>query len=770
MFTLEIIPWKINEIFQLSSINSDLNSILHQKGLIFKNIFILENINWNVYLKQFIESNKETWINFIKWFYDKLFNWDISYSRNSQQWKMDYNNYKKLNISLEKPFYFQLKKPWVEELSSWNYTYSSRVIKEIIEEFKDYLEENEKVIFEFEYWYTNYSKIMKNIFYWLKMFFQNQTENEELFSSFTDKLEFVKFNFSIYNNSKNHEKLKEVVRKNLWVYGNKFNRYVINKTSFFRNLYQKIQIDTLVSQSLNIPIQNNISKNNKTRIIPFARNIIENNMIKTKEKNDWVIIWKINKDNIKENKKLLCVNKNDLKNSHGLLVWGTGSWKSHSSVTMNCGEIFKSVENKKTNDYWSKFILVDPNSSLLLNINKVLKEYKKPNLNNLEIVNYSKTKNENITNSKTLVFNPLLIKDLYNYTDNNDKFIDILNLHTETILESIKWTFDNSSFWANNQDILIIMLEFLILLNNEKYSKYKDFSKIDNSNFNKNQIEEYEESLILFSIWDIVDILSWMLLNNKLLSPFDDLISNIITKWWFVWKKWEYILEKIEYFLTLSKKDVALFNSTINKLKIYKDSLRKTFGSWNIWNITLDLKDLFLKNENITHFIWFDLWDFSQKEKEIVTSFIINYSYYFWTKRDQFNKNLWNINLIIDEFWSLVWWENIISSLGKSMAQTRKFKLSYSLYYQDLTSQKWVREIYENIWYIIVFSISDKQAEFLINDLNSWSNVILEKKDLINQNRWEFKILLKTKNENITLSWEALDFNNPNELKIILNQ
>lgn len=770
MFTLEIMPWKINEIFQLSSINSDLNSILHQKWLIFKNIFILENINWNVYLKQFIESNKETWINFIKGFYDKLFNWDISYSRNSQQWKIDYNNYKKLNISLEKPFYFQLKKPWVEELSSWNYTYSSRVIKEIIEEFKDYLEENEKVIFEFEYWYTTYSKIMKNIFYWIKMFFQNQAENEELFWSFTDKLEFVKFNFSIYNNSKNHEKLKEVVRKNLWVYWNKFNRYAINNTSFFRNLYQKIQIDTLVSQSLNIPIQNNISKNNKTRIIPYWRNIIENNMIKTKEKNDWVIIWKINKDNIKENKKLLCINKNDLKNSHQILVWGSGSWKSYSSCSMTCWEIFKTIENKKVNDYWSKFILIDPNTSLLLNINKVLKEYKKPNINNLEIINYSKTKNDNLTNSKALVFNPLLLKDLYDYNANNDKFIDILNLHTETILESIKWTFDNSSFGANNQEILSVMLEFLILLNDEKYSKYREFSKIDNSNFSKKQIEEYEESLMLFSIWDIVDILTWMLLNNKLLSPFDDLLSNIITKWWFIWKKWEFILEKMEYFLTLSKKDVALFNSTINKLKIYKDSLRKTFWSWNIWNITLDLKDLFLKNENITHFIWFDLWDFSQKEKEIITSFIINYSYYFWTKRDQFNKNLWQINLIIDEFWSLVWWENIISSLWKSMAQTRKFKLSYSLYYQDLTSQKWVREIYENIWYIIVFSISDKQAEFLINDLNSWSNVILEKKDLINQNRWEFKILLKTKNENITLSGEALDFNNQNELKIILNQ
>jgi hypothetical protein len=44
------------------------------------------------------------------------------------------------------------------------------------------------------------------------------------------------------------------------------------------------------------------------------------------------------------------------------------------------------------------------------------------------------------------------------------------------------------------------MIEFLILLNNEKYSKYKELSKLDNSSFSKKQIEEYEESLILFSI------------------------------------------------------------------------------------------------------------------------------------------------------------------------------------------------------------------------------------------------------------------------------
>jgi hypothetical protein len=81
---------------------------------------------------------------------------------------------------------------------------------------------------------------------------------------------------------------------------------------------------------------------------------------------------------------------------------------------------------------------VDPNTSLFLNLNKVLKEFKKPNLNNLEIINYSKTKIENLANSKTLVFNPLFVKELYYYKNESDKFTDTLNLHCEAILESIK--------------------------------------------------------------------------------------------------------------------------------------------------------------------------------------------------------------------------------------------------------------------------------------------------------------------------------------------
>jgi hypothetical protein len=47
------------------------------------------------------------------------------------------------------------------------------------------------------------------------MMFLNYEESQELFSSFSDKLEFVKFNFKIYTNSKNYEKLQEIVKKNL---------------------------------------------------------------------------------------------------------------------------------------------------------------------------------------------------------------------------------------------------------------------------------------------------------------------------------------------------------------------------------------------------------------------------------------------------------------------------------------------------------------------------------------------------------------------------
>lgn len=755
MFKRKIITWKVNENFNITSIHTDLNSILHQKLLYFKNSFILKNDKWNIVLDQYIESNKEVWINYMTWFYNKLFSNDISYSKKVEQQKINYDKYEKIDISLKNSFYFSMKKPATEEISSSNYTYSSKIVQEIIDEYKNHILDSEELIIEFQYWYTEYSKLFKNILFWIKMIFQNNEENNEMFSSYTDKLQYVKFRFNIYTNSKNPDKLKDIIKKNLCIYGNKFNNYVINKKHIFKHLYSKLMIDNLTAQSIIIPIYNSVSANNKTKIIPYNRNVVENWMIKIKEKNNWIIYWRINKNNTVENKTELYINKDDSKSSWVIITGQTGAGKSFSYLPILLGEIIKSDKETKN----EKFICIDPNTSMIWNINNILWKYTKYNQSSkLKSTNYKKVKDDKLFINKKLVFNPLLVKNLYLNSGNSNKFNDLLNFNSELILESIKGVYNESAFWANNEMIIKSIIELLILLNSEIYSKIN----INNKNDSKTRV--------LFSIWDISNILNWFLKEKTLIEEYSNIFNKIIVKEWVLWDKCEKILIDIEYYIEQSKKNISLLNSSINKLKIFENSLKYTFWYGDISNISIDLKDLLLQDNAYTEFIWIDLWDFSFLEKEIITSFFITYSYFYWLQRNQFNPHLPKINITIDEFWSIVSWENLIKNLASTLAQCRKYKLSYVFLYQDLLLQKWVKEIYENMWHIICFSISTKQADFLLSDFNSWTNIELETKDLVNQNRWSFKILVKTKNENITLSCHGLNIHNRKDLNLILNQ
>ena len=114
---------------------------------------------------------------------------------------------------------------------------------------------------------TKYSKLLKNIVFWFKsLFINNELELQELFSSFSDKLKFVEFYIKISTNAKKYKDIRDIAYKNFGVYENKFNKYKIedSKSSFLK-LKNKIQIDSLISHSLIIPIHNDISINNKSK-------------------------------------------------------------------------------------------------------------------------------------------------------------------------------------------------------------------------------------------------------------------------------------------------------------------------------------------------------------------------------------------------------------------------------------------------------------------------------------------------------------------------
>lgn len=771
MLTLEIFPWRTLDNNLNSSINSDLNSILSQQWILYFNNYFLINEDWKKVIRNFLSSNDKNWLIYMKKFYDRLYNWDISYSKNFDNSILNQKLDKTFYFKLDSLFYLQLKKPWISEFdTTWNYNNSSRIFKQIFEESLDLLEDWEVLRIDFEYQKTNYSKLWKNIvFWWKNLFIDNELELEELYSSFSDKLKFVEFYVKISTNSKKYKDIRDIAFKNFWVYENKFNKYKIQNSKWsFLKLKNKIQIDSLISHSLIIPIHNDISINNKSKIIPYWIDITNNNFLKNQNKSYEIILWKIFKNNIIENKDFLILNDDKLKNKHLIVIGQSWSWKSYSLSPIIASRVIKSIKefdfDKK---YWDKIIVIDPHSSFGNNITNIIKKYENDNkVNNFKKTIYSKSFEDNFWYKK-LVFNPLFIKDLWNYLDNEEKFIDILNYNSDTILSSIKWFYDENSFWARNQNLLKIFLNFLIILNLLKYENYK---KIKNrESLDDIDKDELLNNSMLYSIWDIVDILLELLQKQELKNDIFDWLKELLNhKNIILQKLGEEFKKSSDYLIEIIKRDKTFIESTINKLEIFKNSLYKTFGWCSLINYTLDLRDLYLSNSKKIEFINFDLWDFSSKEKSIVSNFLMSYSYYFWVKRDLFDNKLWEIFIYIDEVNSVLSSQNSIENLKNLFYEIRKYKINLNLFYQN-SKQKWFDDLYSNTWYVITFSNSKEEVEYLIWDFNSWSNQIIETNDIINLNRWSFYILLKTNNKNITLSCQWLNFNNQDDLKEIIS-
>ncbi len=767
--TLEIYPWKINNNYLSSSINNDLNSILNQEWIIYNNSYVLVNYNNKTTIRNFISSNNEKWLIYMKKVYDRLYNWDISYSNNFNKKILEKNLDNVFYVKLDKLFYFQIKKPWINELdTNNNYNSSSRIFKQIFEEASYVLNDWDVIKIDFEYRKTNYSKLWKNIAFWLKMLFKNQMENEELFSTFTDKLEFVECYIKISTNSSKFDEIKDITKKNFQVYKSKNNSFRLSKKKWsFLKLKNKLQIDSLISLSLLIPIHNEFSINNKSKIIPYWLDITSNNLLKKQNENYEVILGKIYKNNIIENKDYLILDDNKTKNKHSIVIWQSWSWKSYSLSPIIAWRIIKSIKefdyNKK---YWNKILVLDPHSSFWNNITNIIKKYEQNNkVNNFKKIIYSRSYDDWYS-CKKLLFNPLFVKDLWNYINNEDTFLDILNYNSDTILSAIKWFYDENSFWARNQNLLKIFINFLIILNLLKYENYKK-SK-EKYNLNDKEKQELLNNSMLFSIWDIIDILLELLQNQKLKDDIFDWLKILLNhENIFLQKIWDNFKNNVDYLIEITKKDKTFIESTINKLEIFKNSLYKTFWWCSFINYTLDLQDLYLENSNKVEFINFDLWDFSSKEKSIISNFLMSYSYYSWVKRDLFDKKLWEIFIYIDEVNSVLSSQNSIENLKNLFYEIRKYKINLNLFYQN-SKQKGFNDLYSNTWYIITFSNSKDEVDYLIWDFNSWSISEINPNDIINLNRWSFYILLKTINKNITLSCDWLDFNNEEDLKNII--
>lgn len=785
-FTLKILNWKINNEFLLSSINSDLNSIFHQKWEIYKNNYFLYNQENNLFIEQFIWSKTRNWLNYIINFLNKLYWWDISYSSKIDNDLFNKKYDKIYSISLKNLFYFQLKKPWIAWDWLWEaYQSSSRIIEDIFKDFKDFLHDWEILNISLEYWYSNYSNLLRKILYRFKEIFHDFQYIEELNSSFSDKLEFLEFDFIIKTNSKNSQILEKIIKKNLDVYNNKFNGYKLNKWNLYlSNFYKKVQIDTLIAHGTILPVKSNFTQINESKIIPISNTIIKNDLIKKDDKSKWyeILLWKAFKTNIIENKVYLKQKEELQKNNHILLIWWSWSWKTFWNASNKASKIIHSIienklsfENDKITKYWDTHIIIDPHSNYIPHIDSIINSFRsKENIKTLDDnfyeINYTNKVEKN--KDRVLIFNPLFCSSLLDIKEKNE-FRNKLNLHIEANLESLKWYYSDWDFWSKNQDILVKLFLFLIICNLIKFQNYKDLKEIYKKNwkFSDEEYEKYYKNSKLFTLWDINKVLVWFIKTKTLENEYIFYLkqinnsNNIIIQDYF-----KEISEDIDLLIDKSKLRWE-FDSTLNKLAIFWKNwfLYKTFWGDILNEYTLDLEKLFLENSYKTKYISFSLWRYSSKEKSIISNYLMTYSYTFWTKRDFLDPKLWKIYFTIDEFSSLIKWKNIIDTLWKVFAEIRKYGLWYELITQSF-QQKWIEDIVNNIWVFQIFSINSQDINFIIEQLNSTNNTIkLTIEDIANLKRWQFILHSKLINGNVTITCESMNYQDKNDLKEIID-
>lgn len=268
-YILETFVSEVNEELLLSFIYTDINNLvsIDQKNEIYENNIIFSNKNWNKTINNFISSKNLTWLKFLKWIYDKIYK-ITSYSNKVDEKLFDDNNYNFfINVNLKNSYIFTVKKPGLDDFNETKYKTSFSVLN-FFNDFSDFLEDWEIIKFTFNYKYTHTSRIYKNILYNIKSLFLNNQKEEELFSSYTDKINYLLFNINISTNTKNKDILIKIIKKTFNNYENYFNKFHIEYSNnhipiTFFNIYSKLQVDFLIWWWLFFLINNNFSKKSK---------------------------------------------------------------------------------------------------------------------------------------------------------------------------------------------------------------------------------------------------------------------------------------------------------------------------------------------------------------------------------------------------------------------------------------------------------------------------------------------------------------------------
>jgi hypothetical protein len=771
-YLLEVFPWLIPEEFILNSIKNELDG-LKKSHSIYTIHYILSGESDIPTISQYIQSSDEIGQSFLVNFYSKLYKNDISFLQVESLPHITVDG--GYSIGLNNHYVFQIKKPW--EIGLNTFSSSAWIVENMINELIPILKKWNKIHFSLQFQPTSYNAFVKDILYAWKERNMSIEWKEELQSSFTEKLDFFLFDFQIQNNFEDQYMFQEVLSKNLWIYEWKWNRYTYQyKEKYIPTLTKsnkKAQVDQFLWHWLITLIWSNnpATSGNFSKILPITQNIQANNWVFQK----WwevqpAIIGRWYKGLIQNQKHYVCLDIQKLKNPHSLILWATWSGKSFSTSQYIGFESVKMIEQdrilfEKKDKPRSSKIVIDPHNSLSQGVFLVLEAFnEKKNFkyqSEFKVQEYSRDwvsqdiRWYNIPLEQIkLTFNPL---DLGKKSIREKEHI-VKNIQkaTSACLEWIKWIYTEKSFWAQNEDIIWSFIQLFILLN---YLKRQE---------QEGQME-YEG---IYTIWDIYKTLIYIEQTGTIpINIRQDITNALHNENPDIKTMAEEMKEKTQYHINQIRSVKWYLSSSINKLSEYRKSLYLTFW-WGIYHksYSLNLEDLYLDNPDISKILLFNLGDYESTEKNIIASFLLSYSYYFWSQKNHLNQDkLGEHSIILDEASSLLNGDYIITLLWKCLAEMRKYGMSYSFMMQSI-NQKWFQEIYPNVWYILLFSVDMKQWGMIEKDINSWiSGTFISASDVINNKLGSFYAFFKFKNwGNSTILIEGLSMKKDEFSNLIL--
>lgn len=479
-----------------------------------------------------------------------------------------------------------------------------------------------------------------------------------------------------------------------------------------------------------------------------------------------IIIWKTYNSSLKEDTSLITMNNQWLKTSHIWIFWKSGAGKTYTMVS----SVFWYIKSSFLEQNWDTYILIDPHNSFLpplfhllndmipsltgdqqrmrqfkpekdslVSLNRAYEtietyEYKK-NIDNPHTGNQNLAYQWNIMQKK-LKFNPLLCLDL-----KND--LKLLNIHTNKIVSALKGCFDWSSFWPKNTSAIEWIVDAFLLFNALKLRVW--------------DIDWF------YSLKDIFLYFDYLQKNKKSPAYIQEAIK------WIAYSEYPDLRAKAQmidqHFLYMEKniqKDPSYYDTAITKLKVFSYELGDTFWyNAGISDLTLDLQEMMKAQWEMIRIYAFNLADYSMEERKIIIAFLISASYFYGSRKNHTNPKLAKHYVIVDEFQSFLSIKGeknpFIDLLEKAFNELRKFSIIYILAYQSVSYE--LKDLLNNLWVFIIFSLPPEQWTFFLPILNSWSEQELTEKDIANLSRWNFYIVFDTVDIGVqTISGFSWDF------------